>query len=141
MQPLTPYQFPHVEPKEVNELEEVKYLYLRVKNITSIGSDIRWYRGLRKLDLSGNFLRSLPPELFSLSKLNELYLSGNQIKVLPPEIGCLTQLVGLFLSQNQIKELPNELGQLNNLKELDIRANPILQLPPVVELLNCEICV
>jgi small GTP-binding protein len=38
------------------------------------------------LDLSGNQLTALPPEITKLTNLTRLYLTGNQLTALPPEI-------------------------------------------------------
>ena len=46
----------------------------------------------------------------------ELDLSGNELTVLPPEIGKLTQLRKLQIVGNQLSSLPAEIGQLTNLK-------------------------
>ena len=74
--------------------------------------------------------------------VTELDLSGNELKELPPEIGQLTQLKKLTLGKfdqqrgeivgNQLSSLPAEIGQLQNLLQLDLRANPSLPIPPEI---------
>ena len=49
-------------------------------------------RRLRRLDLSGNQLTSVPAEIGQLTSLEELGLGGNQLTSLPAEIGQLTAL-------------------------------------------------
>jgi len=55
----------------------------------------------------------------------ELDLSGNEITELPPEIGKLIDLITLDLSINQLSTLPREIFQLSELQSLDIRFNQI----------------
>jgi len=83
-----------------------------------------------ELDLSGEGLTELPPELGQLTQLQRLILSNNQLTQLPPELGQLTQLQELFLYNNQLTQLPPELGQLTQLRELYLYGNQLTQLPP-----------
>ncbi len=65
------------------------------------------------LDLSGEGLTELPPEIGQLSQLQVLGLSDNQLTELPPEIGQLSQLQGLDLRSNQLTELPPDYNDLS----------------------------
>jgi Leucine-rich repeat (LRR) protein len=62
--------------------------------------------GWATLDLSGEGLKYLPPEIGNLTGLTWLWLSGNQLTALPPEIGNLTGLTDLDLDGNQLTALP-----------------------------------
>ncbi|MDY6965618.1 MAG: COR domain-containing protein [Halobacteriota archaeon] len=84
------------------------------------------------LDLSGNNLSSLPPEIGKLSNLTELDLSYNQLSALPPEIGKLTNLTELHLDRNELSALPPEIGELTNLTMLDLGENQLSTLPPEI---------
>jgi CCR4-NOT transcription complex subunit 6 len=81
------------------------------------------------LDLSGQGLRSLSPQLFSYEFLQELYVSSNKLTVLPANIGSLRQLRVLEASHNQISDLPPELGMCTFLKKLMLFNNNIRTLP------------
>jgi internalin A len=79
----------------------------------------------------------------------ELDLSGNGLMELPPEIGKLTQLETLILGKvdkwewvngelvlklitNELKTLPEELAKLENLKTLNLSGNPLTTIPKSV---------
>ncbi len=81
------------------------------------------------LDLSGQGLRSLSPQLFCYEFLQELYISSNKLTILPAAIGGLRQLRILEASHNQISELPPELGMCTFLKQLLLFNNNIRTLP------------
>ncbi|CAK7265570.1 Glucose-repressible alcohol dehydrogenase transcriptional effector [Sporothrix epigloea] len=81
------------------------------------------------LDLSGQGLRALSPQLFCYEFLQELYISSNKLTTLPAAIGSLRQLRILEASHNQISELPPELGMCTFLKQLLLFNNNIRTLP------------
>ena len=82
-----------------------------------------------RLDLRGNQLRELPPELWSLTNLKRLYLNHNLLGELPSEIGSLMNLRTLHLTDNQLNHLPSEIGLLTNLRVLALDFNKLDQLP------------
>ena len=81
------------------------------------------------MDMSGQGLRNLAPELFRYQFLNELYIASNKLTRLPKEIGELRQLRHLDASFNQISELPPEIGMCTFLKQLLVFNNQIQELP------------
>ncbi len=79
----------------------------------------------------------------------ELDLAGNDLEELPPEVGKLTQLKTLILGKvekwewvdknpiptlitNRFTTLPSELSALQNLRTLDLSGNPFAVIPEVV---------
>jgi len=105
-------------------------LDLSDRNIKTLPPEIGSLTNLQELYLYINRIETLPPEIGSLSNLQRLYLFNNQIKTLPPEIGSLSNLRVLYLSNNQIVTLPAEIGLLSNLQELSLYNNQIKTLPP-----------
>ncbi|KAH6603222.1 hypothetical protein Trco_007997 [Trichoderma cornu-damae] len=81
------------------------------------------------MDMSGQGLRNLAPELFRYQFLNELYIASNKLTRLPNSIGELRQLRHLDASFNQINELPPELGMCTYLKQLLLFNNNLQELP------------
>lgn len=116
---------------------------------TSIDEAIKTPDKVKRLDLSGQNLKRIPPEISQLTNLKELYLGiiqyigsidKNEIQKLPNEIFSLKKLEILDLGQNKIQKIPPEINELKALKVLNLRGNPIQKLPEEVCLLeNLEI--
>ena len=85
--------------------------------------------GATTLDLTGQGLGTLPPEIGNLTNLRSLVLSFNDLTVLPAEIGNLTNLVNLYLNNNQLMVLPPRIGKLSSLQYLNLRDNRLMGLP------------
>ena len=81
------------------------------------------------LSLSSNGLSGpVPPELGSLSDLEQLNLSGNNLSgPIAPELGALSRLEHLALSWNPLTAatIPPELGRLTQLKHLGLHHTAI----------------
>lgn len=84
---------------------------------------------LRKLDMSGNMLRRLPPVVGSFPALVTLYLEYNELKgqcLLPlAQLPCLEQL---GLADNHISDIPQHAfrpSTFTRLKMLDVSRNRI----------------
>lgn len=86
--------------------------------------------GWTELDLSGNQLTVLPPEIAELTRLTGLDLRGNRLTSGLPEILNLTNLAGLSIGRNQLETVPLEITQLPNLTFLDIGGNQLTSVPP-----------
>jgi Leucine-rich repeat (LRR) protein len=82
---------------------------------------------LKQLNLSSNFLSSIPQSLMSspLSKLEKLDLSSNHLATIPDEISNLEKLEELRLDSNSIVSLPETIGRLSKLKVMSLRNNQI----------------
>jgi CCR4-NOT transcription complex subunit 6 len=92
-----------------------------------------------KLDIGGQTLRQISPQLLQYTFLTELYLNNNRLRILPQEIKQLRSLRVLDLSLNQLRSLPPEIGMLVNLKELLLVDNQLEVLPfEVGNLFQCS---
>lgn len=93
--------------------------------------------GLTRLDLSAG-LSEFPREIFGLAdSLEILNLSGNALSALPPDLPRLRKLRVLFCSDNRFTELPAVLGQCPQLQMIGFKANqlrtvPAAALPPAL---------
>ncbi len=84
------------------------------------------------LDLHGDGLKTLPPEVANLTFLRTLWLHKNQLKTVPPEIKNLVALTRLSLADNQLTILPPEIANITALKELYLHGNEALGMPESV---------
>ncbi|KAH9074326.1 RhoGEF domain-containing protein [Lactarius deliciosus] len=84
---------------------------------------------LLALDISANFLATLPPALESCVCLEELNISLNPLRSLPLFIAHLTSLRVLIADSTGITTLPAPLSALDRLHTLSIRRNKMYSLP------------
>ena len=85
--------------------------------------------GTRRLDLSAG-LTALPDEVFALADtLEVLNLSGNRLSTLPPELSRLHRLKIIFCSDNPFTELPEVLGDCPALQVVGFKACQITRVP------------
>ncbi|MEX1168051.1 MAG: lipopolysaccharide kinase InaA family protein [Hydrogenophaga sp.] len=81
--------------------------------------------GAKRLDLSGG-LTELPREVFDLADtLEVLNLSGNRLTDLPPDMGRLRKLKIIFGSNNLFEHLPASLGECEALEVVGFKATRI----------------
>ena len=93
--------------------------------------------GWTELDLSGQGLTVLPPEIVQFPNLTRLSLSNNQITEIPAAIAQLTKLTTLNLYNNKIAKIPDAIAQLTNLTQLSLASNQITEIPAAIaQLIN-----
>ncbi len=116
-------------PKEIFNLEQLRSLRIDGGIIEDLPSGIKKLQDLEVLRLDNCKLKEFPKEILGLSKLKELSLSRNEIEVVPEALTQLCLLEELDLSDNLIKDLPNNLGELVLLERLDLSWNILRALP------------
>ena len=80
---------------------------------------------LRKMNLSSNKIRILPPEISALENLEIFDIMNNQLEYFPKEISSLSTLQYLNLSNNKVECIIDELCSLSSLKHLIADTNSI----------------
>ena len=76
---------------------------------------------LKKLNLQGSRIKSLPKSFGELGNLEYLNLSScKELSMLPNAFGSLKHLKKLDLRYSGIKNLPESFGELSNLEDLDL---------------------
>lgn len=116
----------------INGMSEIVLRDLSYRRLESLEDDLVEEiasRGVTEFDLSNNLLPGLPPSVSRFQTLRRLNLSSNQIRELPPEICQLTGLEALEVKHNLMKGLPNKFGRLKSLKALNLSSNQFEQFP------------
>lgn len=119
-------------PEDAREARYSGALELRNKGLTSVPPEVFDISGLRQLDLSGNQIADLPPDIAKLTRLEVLHLKGNRLTTVPAELKTLDKLRVLDLNDNEIRSLPKELSELRKLHTLLLARNQLNVLPRVV---------
>jgi Leucine-rich repeat (LRR) protein len=100
------------------------------KGLTEFPREILSQRGVKKLILSNNRIKSLPAEIGELADLEELYLDANKLTgALPAEIRKMPKLRILDAHDNGLTGIPAEIGQLKNLRIVNFSGNKIDTMP------------
>ena len=109
--------------------QRVTLLYLVRQRLTGIiPPELGTLTGLNQLALVDNQLTGpIPPELGNLTSLTQLALFSNRLTgSIPPELGRLSNLVGLELYDNRLTgPIPSELGDLASLQALHVETNQL----------------
>uniref|UniRef100_A0A7N6AG41 protein-serine/threonine phosphatase n=1 Tax=Anabas testudineus TaxID=64144 RepID=A0A7N6AG41_ANATE len=88
---------------------------------------------LRSLNLSNNHLGQFPLAICDIPTLTEVNLSCNYLASVPSSVGAMTNLQTFLLDGNSLDELPNELGSLQRLSYLGLSFNQFSHVPQVLE--------
>ncbi|KAH1092126.1 hypothetical protein J1N35_019383 [Gossypium stocksii] len=110
----------------LSKLKLLKYLDLSSNRLTGeLPSSLGNLTQLAVLDLSYNYLQSIPEDIGRLTNLVALNLSSNRfIGAIPSSVSNLTNLASLFLQSNQLDgSIPEDIGRLTNLIALNLSSN------------------
>ena len=88
-----------------------------------------WSGALRHLDLRGNQLAALPPELGDCAALEALFVGDNRLEALPETLGGAAALRLLSAPRNALVELPTGLAGCARLRLLDLSENKLTVVP------------
>jgi Leucine-rich repeat (LRR) protein len=80
-------------------------------------------KGLNFFSIAGNFIRKLPPSLFTLTNLTALEIGATGITAIEDKIGDLKNLATLHIYDNMLEKLPNSIFTLPKLAVLNIEEN------------------
>jgi len=139
-------------PLNLEELEHVQKLDIRLKGLAKLPKEINCLTGLIEINAEFNEISEIPWEFAHLKKVKTinighnkfvdlpgvicqlpqvevLNMESNSVKKISPVIANLEGLIELNFSFNQITELPEEIGHLKHLVRLNLAANNISELP------------
>lgn len=94
---------------------------------------------IKRLDLSGLGLQSLPDALSMLSELTVLNLANNKLSELPRTFSDLKKLNNLDLRRNRFENFPSVLGSLN-LGSLNLSANSLSDVSGLADCSGLRVC-
>lgn len=104
---------------------EVYKLSLTGQKLKSLPPEIGTLTNLQMLSLSECGLKNLPDELANCKKLQMISLYHNKLKFLPPYMRGFSKLEVLYLGQNRLTEIPIWVGGMGKLRRLDVSRNPL----------------
>ena len=102
----------------LDKLTSIKKLNLEGNGLKTLPESIRFLKSLESLDLSSNSLENIPESICRLSSLKKLYLKKNPIKTIPESISNLKSLNWLDLSSTNMKIFPNSMKTMNSLYQV-----------------------
>jgi len=111
----------------------LEFLNLQGNAITELSPQIVQLHSLQSINLSHNSLAAgiNYERLSQLPQLESLWLTSNNLGTLPPEIGLMSSLRNLYIEHNNLSELPEEMSQLSKVWILHAGHNNFKELPVV----------
>ncbi|KAL1442183.1 hypothetical protein MTO96_030894 [Rhipicephalus appendiculatus] len=125
-------------PPDIFDLEDLFVVDLSYNDLREIPTNLERARGLLVLNLAYNRIETIPHQLFvSLVDLIHLDLSGNQLETLPPQMRRLVSLQTLVLNDNPSRPLPAEAAPSTDitttvLSDVDFSQNALPRIPDVL---------
>lgn len=124
-------------PTNLQHIKHLTYLDLSENYIDSLPKFVLEFPNLQVLNISNQFTNGLRlPKNVECFQLRQLILSGNKIQDIQSFFKNLPFLEELNLDNCGLDSLPDEIGNLKNLKLLNISNNNITVLPETLRLLK-----
>lgn len=100
------------------------------KTFASLEEALKSPKEVRKLRIVSSPMTALPPEILTLTNLQELSINNcKKLTALPPDLAKLPYLQVLNVNNNALAALPPELGKCPELTKLQCGSNPLTTLP------------
>ena len=119
-------------PVEITSLDKLQILHISNTSISEMPNQLCQMKNLKYLRLVNNNFEEIPVCL-PLMKLEELDMSFNYLTSVPRYIDQLKTIYSLDLSNNKLTVFPKEICELNNLQKLDLYGNNIDLIPAYIE--------
>lgn len=114
--------------KNSTRLDTVTKLSFRNFKMTEVPLEIQRFVNLKQLDLSGNYLQSIPKHIFKLKKLETVDVSRNAITAKQFLTKRNKSITIINLQENAFRTLPKKLKKLKSLDYLIAGKNSLDQL-------------
>ncbi|MFW9902961.1 MAG: leucine-rich repeat domain-containing protein [Candidatus Thorarchaeota archaeon] len=118
-------------PESIENLKELKVLYMGGNFLTKIPNSILKLRNLEVLEAWQNRIESIPKGIGVLEKVWRLHLEGNKITELPESIGNLP-MKKLYLKHNNVSYVPESIGNWTRLDVFGLPLNNLSSLPETI---------
>ena len=92
--------------------------------------------GLKRLDLSHNFIGRVPAEFYQTSHVSYVDMSYNDLYEIEPGIGQMVSLQTLIMSGNHVEEIPEAVYHLTRLKNLILNQNEVKEIPKEIGIMT-----
>ncbi|MFX0125356.1 MAG: leucine-rich repeat domain-containing protein [Candidatus Hodarchaeota archaeon] len=119
-------------PESIENLRELKILYMGGNSLTEISNSILTLRNLEILEAWENRIESIPKDIGILNKVWRLHLAGNKINELPEIIGDLP-IRKLYLKHNNVSYVPASIGDWTHLDVFGLPINNLSSLPETID--------
>lgn len=113
----------------VSQMSWLTHLDLFGNYLSKLPPEIGNLQNLTHLDIESNNLEELPETLSNLGNLTDLNLGQNKLKSLPLSLTRLTKLTQLYVNNNMLESLPEDIGNLTKLTQLGLAFNKLRKLP------------
>lgn len=113
--------------EEIKKAESSAMLMLGNAFLVDIPKQVftfEYMANLRRLDISSNCVKILPPAISVLANLREFWVQNNPILAIPSDIQHLRKLEILDIRSTSISSIPTEAANLDNIVEIDWRDTP-----------------
>ncbi|KAG9248518.1 hypothetical protein BJ878DRAFT_547929, partial [Calycina marina] len=128
-----------LEQAGLEQLQALVSLKLANNRLKSLPAHFGAFRSMRTLNLSSNFLDFFPEFLCDLKTLIDLDMSFNYIASVPAEIQKLNNLERFAITNNRLTgSLPETFSELLSLKEVDVRYNALTSINVIAQLPKVE---
>jgi len=92
------------------------------------------------LDIGHRQMETIPPEIYSIPKLDSLKIQSRKLWWLPRGIDDATELTRLWVSAGKLTHIPRDVFYLPQLEELHIRFNQLYSVPVFIrDLVNLQV--
>ena len=112
--------FDSIKPLKKLEILDVWGSDLKISSLPDIFGN---FSEMRSFSFAGNFVPSLPPSIYSMTKLSDLEIGSTGISALDEKIGNLSNLVKFHIYDNLLEKLPESIFTLGGLEVLNIEEN------------------
>lgn len=124
-------------PKNIGELNELRFLIFSGTSVKTIPSSIGRCKKLMHITANASQLRAIPDELGQCKNLRYINVGYAKLKEIPASFCGITDIESIAFGSNSISELPDEFSQLKQLRFCSLSNSKFKEFPEqILELKN-----